>query len=426
MREAPSGRLARERRYRPAMWVAALATTMVACGTAEAPQPDTDTATPPGATLPDATSPGATWPGETWPVSTPEAEGFDGQAIDALVADLEGGAYGLVDAFLLIRNGRAVADHRFTHDYDSIFAVHGGEPGMYNYNDPDWHPYYRDTGLHSLQSVTKSVTSAALGIAVDEGFIPGVDSPAYAWFGSYEPYTTDARKDATTLEDFLTMRSGIDWLTEGGYDNAVHSTVELEASDAWIRYVLERPTDTVPGRVFEYNDGVSVLLGKIVREATGQRVDDWARERLFEPIGIDEFHWKITPDGEADTEGGLYLATHDLARIGYLFLRGGEWDGRQVVSREWVEASTAPVVSDVNPDPDQEIGYGYQWWITAQEAGETRIFAGNGYGGQYVMVSPEHDIVVVLNGWDIRSEADLSTWRALQDRIIPALVGDLD
>ncbi|NNK62145.1 MAG: hypothetical protein HKO98_02970, partial [Gemmatimonadetes bacterium] len=112
MREAPSGRLARERRYRPAMWVAALATTMVACGTAEAPQPDTDAATPPVSTLPDATSLGATWPGETWPVSTPEAEGFDGQAIDALVADLEGGAYGLVDAFLLIRNGRAVADHR--------------------------------------------------------------------------------------------------------------------------------------------------------------------------------------------------------------------------------------------------------------------------------------------------------------------------
>ncbi len=361
------------------------------------------------------------WPGDSWPVSTPKAEGIRASSIDSLVSDMEGGVYGLVDALLVIRNGKVVADHRFEQDYDSVFALYGGEPGMYNYDDPAWHPYRSGSDLHSLQSVTKSVSSAAFGIAVDEGLISGLDAPAYDYFKDYEPYETDARKEATSLEDFLTMRSGIHWVTEGGYDDTEHSTVLLEASNEWIRFALDRPTDAEPGTVYEYNDGVSVLLGRIVREATGRRMDDWARERLFEPIGIDEFYWKITPDGEADTEGGLYLTTHDLARIGYLLLREGEWDGEQVISREWVRTSTSPIVAGTAPDGTGP-GYGFQWWVPLHEDGETLVFAGNGYGGQFLFVVPSEDLVVVFNGWQHHEPADRSTWAALQERILPALV----
>lgn len=365
---------------------------------------------------------GPSWPGETWPVSTPEAEGIDPAAIDLLVADLAAGDYGLVDAFMLIRHGRVVADHHFEHDYDSIAAAYDTTNQQYNYDHPDWHPYYRDTDLHTMQSVTKSVTSAALGIAIDEGLIEGVDVPVMPYFESYRPYATDPRKEATTLEDFLTMRSGLLWHTDGGYSNQEHSTIKLEASDEWIRFVLDQPTDTTPGVYYEYNDGVSVLIGKILREATGQRADEWVRERLFEPIGIDEFYWKITPDGEADTEGGLYLAAEDLARIGYLFLRGGEWDGRQVVSREWVEASTKPVVPDVAPDNGrQDQGYGYQWWVPAHQDGVARLFGGNGYGGQFVWVYPAHDLVIVFTGWNIHPGDYQPVWTTPRQRIVPAL-----
>jgi len=363
---------------------------------------------------------GHPWPGETWPTSTPAAEGIDPEAIDSLVADIESGEYGLVDAFMLIRHGRVVADHRFEHDYAAIAAEYDPTNHQYNYDHPDWHPYLRGTDLHSLQSVTKSVTSAALGIAIDEGLLGGVDTRVMPFFEAYAPYVTDARKESTTLEDFLTMRSGIEWNTQGAYGSGNHSTDLLEASDEWVRFVLEQPTDTAPGTRFEYNDGVSVLLGKILREATGQRIDEWARERLFEPIGITDFYWKITPDGEADTEGGLYLSTEDLARIGYLFLRGGEWNGRQIVSRQWVEASTAPVVPDVAPDNNRpNPGYGYQWWILDAENGSTQVFAGNGYGGQFVLVVPEHDIVAVFNGWNIHGGGNRSTIGALQERILP-------
>ena len=122
------------------------------------------------------------WPGKEWPTSTPAAQGIDPAAIDSLVADIEGGEYGLVDAFMLIRNGYVVANHRFTHDYATIAAEYDTTNHMYNYDHPDWHPYLHGTDLHSLQSVTKSVTSAALGIAMDEGLLGGVEIPVMPFF----------------------------------------------------------------------------------------------------------------------------------------------------------------------------------------------------------------------------------------------------
>jgi CubicO group peptidase (beta-lactamase class C family) len=196
----------------------------------------------------------------------------------------------------------------------------------------------------------------------------------------------------------------------------------MEASDRWVEFVLGHPMREDPGTRWDYNSGASVLLGKVVGIATGQRVDAWTQERLFRPIGIDEYYWKIAPDGEVDTEGGLYLSAHDLARIGYLFLRGGMWDGERIVSEEWVRASTSPVVTDILPEngrPDP--GYGYQWWVPDHDGGRTEVFAGNGYGGQFLLVAPDHDLVAVFNGWNIHGSAPRSYWRTLQDRIIPGI-----
>ena len=377
-----------------------------------------------------AASAGPGWPGEAWPVSTAAAEGVDPAAIDSLIADIDAGRYGLIDQFLLIRNGRVIADRQWNHAERYAELLGGQEDTadhQYNYDHPSWHPYYRDTDLHSLQSVTKSVTSVAFGVAVDEGHIPNVEAPAWPYFAAYGVDLADPRRAATSLEDFLTMRGGIDWAVPGQtYDDDTHPTTVLETSDRWIDYVVAQPVGTAPGTRFDYNDGVSVLLGKIVREATGQRLDAWAEQRLFRPIGIDEYYWKITPDGEVDSEGGLYLSTHDLARIGYLMLRGGEWDGRQIVSRAWVEASTSPVVPDVAPDNGRpDAGYGYQWWVPVHENGETRVFAGNGYGGQFLHVVPEHDLISVFNGWTLHEQPELFSWTVLQDRILPAIVSSI-
>lgn len=380
----------------------------------------------PGDPSPPTASTQSLWPADAWPVSTPAAEGIDPAAINALVADIDGGRYGLIDHFLLIRNGRVVADHYWDHHdtYVQLLAAQDDTvEHQYNYDHPAWHPFYRDTRLHSLQSVTKSVMSVAFGIAIDAGHIPPVGAEAWPYFTGYGVDPSESGRADTSLEDFLTMRSGISWAAPGQtYEDGTHPTTVMELSNAWIDYVVERPVTVEPGTRFDYNDGVSVLLGRIVHEATGHRIDAWAAEHLFGAIGIDEYYWKTTPAGEADSEGGLYLTAHDLARIGYLMLRGGEWNGRQVVSADWVATSTSPVVPDVNPANDRpDSGYGYQWWVPVHEDGETRIFAANGYGGQFLHVVPEHDLISVFNGWTLHERPEFSSWLAMQDRILPAV-----
>ncbi|CAN0512334.1 unnamed protein product, partial [Laminaria digitata] len=362
------------------------------------------------------------WPGDVWAVSTPEAEGVDPAAVSALHADIEAGKYGLIDHFLLIRNGRVIADHSYAQDYEAVAAAYDTTNQQYNYDHPAWHPYYNGTKLHTLQSVTKSVNAAALGIAVDEGYLDGVDIHPMKMFEGYTQDMQDSRRTDITLEDLLTMRSGIDWNEMISYDDETNSCILMEASDHWVQFVLDQPMREAPGTKFDYNSGVSVLLGQLIEVSTGKRADQWAKEKLFEPIGIKDFYWKITPTGEVDTEGGLYLTSHDLARIGYLFLRNGKWEDQQIISEDWVKSSVSPVVSDVRPNNGrQDSGYGYQWWVPNQENGETKIFAGNGYGGQFVLVSPEHDIVAVFNGWNIHNQPEMRTWNALQQRILPAV-----
>jgi CubicO group peptidase (beta-lactamase class C family) len=348
--------------------------------------------------------------------------GIDPAVIHDLVADIEAGDYGLIDHFTLIRHGRMVADYHFEQDYEAIASAYDTTNHQYNYDHPEWHPYYRDTDLHTLQSVTKSVTSVALGIAIDQALISGVDAPAMSFFEVYEPDLSDPRRSAMELEDLLTMRSGIEWSEDTPYTDPNNSCILMEASEEWVPFVLGHPMDAEPGTTWEYNSGASVLLGKIVDVATGHRVDEWTREQLFEPIGIDEFHWKITPSGEVDTEGGLYLSAPDLARIGYLFLRNGMWGDTRIVSQEWVAASTSPIVSDIRPENGRsDSGYGYQWWIPDHDGENTLVFSGNGYGGQFLVVAPDFDVVAVFNGWNIHGGARRSTRRVLQELIIPAI-----
>ena len=184
----------------------------LACALALALAPTTLACRPP------VQQPAAQWPAAEWPVSTPEAEGLDPAAVDSLLADIDAGRYGLIDHFLLVRHGRVVADRRWDHAarYAELLAAQDDTAAhQYNYDHPAWHPFYRDTRLHTLQSVTKSVLSVAFGIAVDEGHLPGVESPAWPYLRAYQPDTSDPRRTAATLEDFLTMRSGIEWAAPG-------------------------------------------------------------------------------------------------------------------------------------------------------------------------------------------------------------------
>jgi len=355
-----------------------------------------------------------------WPKSDPSSEGIDPLVIDSIHQEIKAGKYGLIDHFLVIRHGKVVADYGYTQDYNLVAQKYDTSNYQYNYDHPEWHPYYKNTNLHTLQSVTKSITSALLGIALERKNGMDLKIKVMPFFKEYAIDFTDPRKNDISLEDLLTMRSGIEWneSTYGENDDCII----MEKRDQWVEYVLNKPMDTTSGVVFEYNSGASVLLGQFVRIITGTRIDKWAEEVLFKPLDITEYYWKVTPDGEVDTEGGLYLSAPDLAKIGFLFLHHGKWEGKQIIPEAWVTASTSPIVPHVNPDDNNSMGYGYQWWVPRHDKGKSKIFAGLGFGGQFLMVVPSQDLILIINGWNHHEKPEKSSFRILEERIIPGII----
>ena len=359
----------------------------------------------------------APWPTKGWAEASPKACGLDRKALEALDRELASGKHGYVDGMLVIRGGRVAYEKSYRHDYGRLFRGRGA-PGIYNYYDPDWHPYYRRGPLHTMQSVSKSVTSALIGIAIGRGEIPGVEAKAMPYFGEFS-VAPDPRRDRMRLADVLTMRTGISWDEESTeYTDPANNCAAMEGKEDWIRYVLEQPMAEDPGKVFVYNSGATELLSYVLWKATGKPADEYAKTHLFEPLGID-FYWKRTPKGLADTEGGLYLTPRDLAKIGYLYLHDGVWDGRRVLPDGWARAST---VSRTATD-EKGIGYGYQWWVLPPAgAGSPGSFLAWGYGGQLLIVVPDLQLIAVFTGWNIYDKPSLDPRFALA-RVLASVEG---
>lgn len=362
------------------------------------------------------------WPTTGWPESTPAEQGLDAAVLERLDAEFSAGQHGFVDSMLVIRNGRVVYEKFYQHDYDALFKSQPEqERGPYNYHDPDWHPYYRRGPLHTLQSVSKSVTATLVGIAIGEGKIAGPRVPVAPYFDDYPPADADPRRAAMTLHDLLTMTAGIAWDEESyPYTDPHNTCAVMEASDDWTGYVLSLPMAAEPGSTYVYNSGVTVLLDHILFRATGEHALAYAEQRLFAPLGINEYYWKQTPAGETDTEGGLYLTARDLAKIGYLYARDGIWEGRRILPEGWVAQATADLVDSGY----QQWRYGYQWWLLPHGERGAQAWAALGYGGQRLLVLPEYDLIAVFTGWNIYETPPLDEKYLLEqllEAIRPAL-----
>ena len=350
-----------------------------------------------------------TWPTKGWPTATPQAVGLNAKVLDSLDAEIASGRYGYVDRMLVIRRGRVAFDKSYPRDYDRIYAdsmrVTGAlnphdETGPYNYYNPWWHPYYRREGLHTLQSVTKTITSVVIGTAVARNEFPSIDTPVLSFFDVAKVGNVDDRKRRMTIRHLLTMTAGIDWNENLPYADPKNAAVAMEASTDWIGFTIDRPMSEEPGARFNYNSGASELLAYIFRKATRVDIEEYASRHLFAPLGIQRWYWKRTPHGLVDTEGGLYLEARDLAKIWYLFLKNGLWDGRQVVTPEWVKSSISPAIA-VSSVPNAP-KYGLKWWLYPDPRDPNRyVWGGSGFGGQIPMTFPDDDMVVVFNGWNI-------------------------
>jgi CubicO group peptidase (beta-lactamase class C family) len=345
-------------------------------------------------------------------------------SLASLDREIREGVYGNVDALHVIQKNKVVANHRYARDYREISRGRTGPIGcgfgctdpswnhQFNYFHPDFHPYFQGRDVHSLQSVTKSVTATVVGIALGRGEIARLDAPFLSYFKDRDLSKVDPRLRKATVEDVLTMRSGIEWHEQDRPLDATNTTMQLEASKDWIQFTLSQPMDADPGTKWAYNSGGSMLLSGIIKEATGRFIDDYADAHLFTPLGIRSFHWKRTPTAHPDTEGGLYLSAEDLAKIGLLYLRDGVWNGKRILPEGFVKRATTPFAKAVGGQFD----YGFQWWLTRR--GDAEIWAGRGFGGQLLIVVPSREIVAVVNAWNVFGTPARNIFLPLVDAIL--------
>lgn len=237
---------------------------------------------------------------------------------------------------------------------------------------------------HILNSCTKSFLATLVGIAIDMGYLSSVHSTALNYFQDFPNAGRDPRRARITLEHLLTMSSGIQW-PQSATDNASDRMV---ASPNWITFILEQPMAAEPGTVANYSNGDAHLLSVLLERAVGVPTVEFAREHLFTPLGITDIRWDHDPAGVTIGSATLYLKPRDMAKLGLLYLAEGQWDGHQVVSRDWIRAATKPHTQIPSGAP---IDYGYYWWIYPEQA----RFEAWGGQGQRIACFPHLQTVVV-------------------------------
>lgn len=301
-----------------------------------------------------------------------------------------------MDSQKLLQMLAAIQERRL--NLHSLLIVRNG----YLVSETYFGPYRPDT-RHELYSCTKSFVATLIGIALDKGYIDGTDQRIVDFFPERTFANLDAQKAAVTLEDTLTMRTGLDW-QEG--DPAYRA---MYVSADWVKTVLDEPMAAPPGSRFNYCSGCSHVLSAVLRQTTGMNPRDFADQYLFKPLGITNVKWDTDAEGTPIGGWGLQITPRDMAKLGYLYLRHGQWEGQQIVSAAWVKNATR-----THTETDGELGYGYQWWTYPSLAAYTAL----GRDGQTIFVIPELELVIVttaeMNGHD-------EIYRLIEQYIIPAV-----
>jgi CubicO group peptidase (beta-lactamase class C family) len=348
-----------------------------------------------------------------WRTANADSLGVDTAALGRLTASIRAWPELGVHAVLIERAGRLIYEAYFD-GFDQRWGQPLGRVSM------------TVTTLHDLRSVTKSVVSALTGIAVGDGAI-GLDRPLVSWFPEY-PELNTAERRRVTLAHVLAMTSGFKWNEEIPYTDPQNDEIRMTRDAEPLRYALAPPFVTDPGAEFNYNGGLTQVMGAVIERATKTPIEEYARTRLFQPLGITDFEWLGDLAGMPSAASGLRLRARDLAKLGSLYLHGGRWNETQVLPEEWVARSTRRQFAfrpRTGVDAGGQFGYSYFWWYncypTAAGLIEARTAVGNGQ--QRIFVLPGLDMVVtILAGRynDFTIGGTLGS-RILRDQVIPAV-----
>jgi CubicO group peptidase (beta-lactamase class C family) len=340
------------------------------------------------------------------PTATMASVGMDSTVINRMTAAIRNHEYSNIHSVLITRHGQLVYEKYFTGKDES-------------WGNPLGEVTYSAEKLHDLRSISKSVVSACIGIAMAQGKLKDVNQSVFDFFPEFERYKTGERA-RLTIEHLLSMSSGIQWNEEVPYNNPENSEIQMIQSANPLEFVLSRPMDTIPGTVWKYNGGTTQLLAAIIKKVSGVEVDEFARVNLFEPLGITQFEWIKYPNTTLPAAAsGLRLRARDLLKFGLLYYHEGKWDNKQILTREWVKTSFETHVGRGNNE-----GYGYQFWIWNNDyhGKQVRMVVAVGNGDQRIFFNKEADLVVVTmagnyNQWDLPKHPG----SLLTDFIYPAI-----
>lgn len=326
----------------------------------------------------------------TWPTASPESQGFNSERLTTAYAEAD--KLPTLKSVVLIRNGYLVSEKYF----------HGNSA----------------TTLYHVRSVTKSVTAALVGIALQEGNLNSLEMKMDEFFPEQFNSSTDARKRQVTLTHLLTMSAGFQWNENTDYE------LFAGARDP-IGLVFSRPMADEPGQRFRYNTASAHLLSPILTQKTRLKTLEFAQQKLFKPLEIPHVSWQTDPAGYYYGSIGLLLMPRDMAKFGYLFLNGGQWNGQQIVPRQWVTESLAAQKNLSSTfGPLTQISYGYLWWGGDMKG--HRVSLAWGYGGQFIVLIPDLNLIIVTTAeWQLGgTEANDSETKILNfmaNEILPVI-----
>lgn len=325
-----------------------------------------------------------------WQTSTPEKQGMDSKKLADMMEYIKKEELN-IDSISIVRNGQMVLGANF-------------------------YPFTGDR-IHNLFSCTKSVMSALVGLAIDKGYIKSVNQPVTDFFTDREIAHLSALKKSITLENLLTMTSGLECRDSYLYNWA--GLAEMRKSGDWTQHVLDLPMAEPPGKRFEYCNGNSQLISAIIQKTTNMTTLNFARKYLFEPLDITAVDWKTSPKGIEQGYAGIWLHPHDLAKFGQLYLNKGKWGEKQIISPEWIDFSTRGHV-----DAHGFKHYGYHWWVDSIGFwwfNSSDYFIAIGSNGQCVFVMPDKNIVIVFTGNMKEKKSVMINMNLILDYIVPAL-----
>ncbi|MFH0894700.1 MAG: serine hydrolase [Bacteroidota bacterium] len=317
--------------------------------------------------------------------SNPEKEGFDKKLFEEIIVKIEKGNYGALNSLIVISNDKLVSELYFNG--------------------------WKKDSVHSVQSISKSVTSLLIGKALELGEINSVEEKIVDILPELKANNNDLGKDSLSIRHYLTMSAGFEWSEKYPPMDKRSSLYPIyNQKQDYIQYFFNQPLIYKPGKVFEYNSGLSMTLGAVLQRKTSMELEKFAEKYLFKPLNIkyvwhNSVIWEYDENGLAHCGGGLYLRPIDMAKIGSLVYNKGVWNSKQIISNKWIEESTSPIIDAGTTKRYRN--YGYQWWLYEPLFDLDTILYADGLAGQNIFIIKEFNTIIVTTG-DLAKNATAS------------------